>query len=130
MTRPPASIAASLKSRRFRQAFEPPPFQMQPRWTGPFGAATTVVHVLPPSQGAARQGGISRGSAVVAADGHALTRQPIGPLAVELGQVDSAVRADLEMARDCAARARRPEHERARVERDATAVAAGAERTC
>src|SRR6266511_999950 len=30
-TRPCLSSAASLKSRRFRQAFDPPPFQMQPR---------------------------------------------------------------------------------------------------
>src|SRR5206468_7825816 len=59
--------------------------------------------VIGRSGGAVRHGGICPGLAVVAADGHALTCQPIGPLAVELGQVDRAIRAHLEMARDRAA---------------------------
>src|SRR5436305_10665176 len=48
-TRPCLSIDASLKSSRLRHAFEPPPFQMQPRWIGLPGVASTVVHVFPPS---------------------------------------------------------------------------------
>src|SRR5919201_5034983 len=48
-TRPCLSTDASLKSSRFRHGFEPPPFQMQPRWTGSPGVALTVVQVLPPS---------------------------------------------------------------------------------
>ena len=43
------STDASLKSSRLRHAFEPPPFQMQPRWMGLPGVAFTVVHVWPPS---------------------------------------------------------------------------------
>src|SRR5947208_11798938 len=48
-TRPCLSIDASLKSSRLRQAFDPPPFQIQPRWIGLPGVALTVVQVLPPS---------------------------------------------------------------------------------
>src|SRR5437764_15022607 len=48
-TRPCLSTDASLKSSRLRHAFEPPPFQMQPRWIGLPGVASTVDQVLPPS---------------------------------------------------------------------------------
>src|SRR4051812_11794888 len=48
-TRPDLSMVASLKSSRLRQALEPPPFQMQPRWTGLLGAPLYVFQCLPPS---------------------------------------------------------------------------------
>src|SRR5258708_37404423 len=39
----------SLKSSRLRQGLLPPPFQIQPRWTGSEGVTSAVVHVRPPS---------------------------------------------------------------------------------
>src|SRR6476469_11175584 len=39
----------SCKSSRFRQGLLPPAFQMQPRCTGSFGVASTVVQVRPRS---------------------------------------------------------------------------------
>src|SRR2546425_6844318 len=51
-TRPYLSTVTSMKSSRLRvplpQPPKPPP-QIVPRWTGSFGVASTVVHVLPPS---------------------------------------------------------------------------------
>src|SRR5438552_16628541 len=38
-----------MKSSRLRHWFEPPPIQMQPRWTGSLGVASTVDQVVPPS---------------------------------------------------------------------------------
>src|SRR4051794_32757165 len=38
-----------MKSSRLRHALDPPPIQIPPRWTGSFGVASTVDHVVPPS---------------------------------------------------------------------------------
>ena len=49
-TRPCASTATSMKSRRLRVLPQVvPAVQMVPRWTGSSGVASTVVQVAPPS---------------------------------------------------------------------------------
>ena len=48
-TRPWPSTVISLKSSILRHGLLPPDIQTHPRWTGSFGVALTVVHVLPRS---------------------------------------------------------------------------------